>query len=585
MLILLSQAESATVKAKSVSLSDVVSAIRLAREGDTVVVPAGTASWSSLLTITKGITLQGATTVTGPSTNPTANDATIIKDDTRRSGPGVGIIKVTLSSGQSFRLSGFTFQAGGSTTYAGGNGAIHLLSRDNSPNVSMRIDHCHFKFLYQPKDIWVSGWVFGVSDHCIHDCLPRTFSFLVWHDTYGGKSQENGNGSWADSPYWGSEKFFFIEDNTINGSGRSQTSGTIDAKCGARYVARHNAFNNAKPNSHGTQRFPQRGVRAIESYNNILNWTIKTGGGQLRSGVIIAHDNEWSGAAPRSAMVLTDYRQFNNFTPPGGANGANPWDVNDTEGNGTSVPGRRPHLYLTGTHTGGNNSQTLVVANAGWKANQWVGYQVTNTVTGANSVVLSNTSDTITASIYTDTKRPFHFNTGDKFAIYKLLIALDQPGRGRSDLLTGTNPVINSATRTATWPHNALEPCYSWNNIANGKPIGLSSLLPTIQENRDYYNQKTPFDGTVGAGVGPLADRPKTCTPGVAYWATDQGEWDSTHQGPDGQLYVCNASNTWTFYYKPYAYPHPLVSEWPPPAANTAEDRRTTTNATSSSNK
>ena len=58
--------------------------------------------------------------------------------------------------------------------------------------------------------------------------------------------------------------------------------------------------------------------------------------------------------------------------------------------------------------------------------------------------------------------------------------------------------------------------------------------------------------------AGPIASRPTTCTTGVAYWATDEGEWDSTHAGPDGRLYKCTATNTWTLFYTPYTYPHPL---------------------------
>ena len=114
---------------------------------------------------------------------------------------------------------------------------------------------------------------------------------------------------------------------------------------------------------------------------------------------------------------------------------------------------------------------------------------------------------------------------------------------------------------TGSWPHQALEPVYAWGNMYNNsRLLDVGSHYPSIRENRDYYNQKNPFDGTAGVGVGTLASRPKTCTAGVAYWATDQGEWDSTHEGPDGQLYVCTASNVWSFYYKPYTYPHPLVS-------------------------
>jgi hypothetical protein len=69
-------------------------------------------------------------------------------------------------------------------------------------------------------------------------------------------------------------------------------------------------------------------------------------------------------------------------------------------------------------------------------------------------------------------------------------------------------------------------------------------------------------------GFGTLANRPTTCTHttapngenggGVAYWATDQGEWDATHPGADGQLYRCSATNTWTLVYTPFTYPHPL---------------------------
>jgi len=63
-------AEAATITAKSVSFGDVRSAIGSACDGDTVAIPAGTASWTSTLTITKGITLQGA-----------GNDKTVILDD------------------------------------------------------------------------------------------------------------------------------------------------------------------------------------------------------------------------------------------------------------------------------------------------------------------------------------------------------------------------------------------------------------------------------------------------------------------------------------------------------------------------
>jgi hypothetical protein len=81
-----------------------------------------------------------------------------------------------------------------------------------------------------------------------------------------------------------------------------------------------------------------------------------------------------------------------------------------------------------------------------------------------------------------------------------------------------------------------------------------------IKANRDYFVRAASFNGSTGVGVGTKAAMPATCTQNVAYWATDEGEWNSENPGPDGQLYKCTATNTWTLYYRPYAYPHPWQS-------------------------
>ena len=601
--------QGATVEAKSPALADVKSAIASAHDGDTVTVPAGTASWTSTLVITKGITLQGATNIGGNLSSPEVSDQTIILDDVPRqsrrhpptkqqqgpqqakpflsrtaavrgqkdgssklnvaAGPKEGhmpaIVKVTLKPTQSFRLTGFTFRYGSVTAY-GDNGGVHLAG--TCP--STRIDHCHFDQLYANPFIMTHGQIYGVVDHCVFDARLRASSFQVYHDGWGGHT--HGDGSWADDNHFGSNQFLFIETNSFLRQPGMWSGGSIDCYGGGRYVARYNYFNNAIPNTHGTESSGRsRGTRAVEIYNNRINWTAShQTPGQLRSGTLLQHNNTWTGSAgdlKGHSMVLTCYRQFRPFPFWGGANGTNRLDSNDSHG-----------LYASGKHTGENNSRKLVVANAGWKPNQWVGYSVTNTTqrirgrTGAvfdpSSWVTANTSDTI---IFTGNSMdsPMTFNTGDGFEIYKLLTALDQPGRGKGNLLADKDPVV-----TGSWPHQALEPVYAWGNTYNNsRQLDVASGFPTIQENRDFYNQKTPFDGTAGVGVGKLADRPKTCTPGVAYWAIDEGEWDSTHDGPDGQLYGCTAPNTWTFYYKPYTYPHPLVSGTPASSGKTAQNQ------------
>jgi hypothetical protein len=594
------RAKGATAEAKSAELEDVKSAIASAKPGDTVMVPAGQASWTSPLMITKGITLQGATSVGGNLESPLVTDKTVILDDLPRqshrqpsvkqqqglpqrpgaSFPGAAslrgetraasrsnaaavantghvpaIVVARLQPAESFRLTGFTFKYGSVTTIAN-SGGVHLIG--TCP--STRIDHCHFDQLYDNPFIMTNGQIYGVVDHCVFDERPRALTFQVYHDGWGGHT--HGDGSWADNAYFGSEKFLFIEDNTFRNANGYKSVG-IDSYGGGRYVARHNYLVDTPIGGHGTESSGRsRGVRAIEVYSNKCVWNLVDPRGQLRSGTMLEFNNVWTGKEDRlgKSTRLTCYRQFRPFPFWGGANGNNRLDSNDPHG-----------FYASGKHTGGNGSVTLVVANAGWTVNQWVGYSVTNTSqklqgrTGAvfhrSSCVKANTGDTITFMRDNSFGGPnLTFNTGDEYAIYKLLVALDQPGRGRGDLLADKDPVA-----TGSWPHQALEPAYAWGNTYNNlRQLNLASPYPTIQEDRDYYNQKTPFDGRVGVGVGPLAKRPRDCTPGVAYWATDQGEWDSTHDGPDGQLYVCTAPNTWSLYYKPYTYPHPFVQEWPP---------------------
>lgn len=600
LLTVLSEVDGGVINAKSVSLADVSSAIASAHDGDTVTVPTGTASWISTLTITKGINLVGG-----------GNDTTVVLDDVpqeeRRKrppergqrqgprqqqlqsprhaprlarsmpGPGAasprggsnsGIMNIQLTSGQTFRLTGFTFRYGFRTVKPQNPGAVKI----GGTCFSVRVDHCHFDQLYQ-AGLSLHGWLYGVVDHCRWDARTgagpiggiRCYNGATW----GGGSNDYGDGSWAAPTNFGSAKFMFIEDNIFNNTGTIQTNPSIDSHYGSRYVCRHNQFLNCTMvTGHGTESGGRlRGQRALEFYNNTATLTIPESVGITRSGVTIYHHNTWRGPLTRPVIPLTVFREDFPFPMFGGADGTDPWDVNDTEGNGTNVPGHSPHLYASGTHTGANASATLISAGAGWKPNQWVGYMLTNTTQTTragkhpNSRILSNTGDTMVYSNETPDSGKKTFNTGDGFIVYKLLIALDQPGRGMCDLLA-QNPPLNTVTGGKDWPHQALEPIYAWNNTLNGSiAVQAGSRYPTLQENHDFYNYTASFDGTVGVGAGTLENRPKTCTPGVAYWATDQGEWDSTHDGPDGQLYICKTANSWTLYYKPYSYPHPLVSQ------------------------
>ena len=285
-----SHTEGAAVEAKSAELGDVKSAIATAREGDTVTVPAGTASWTSELVIEKGITLQGATSISGDLNSPVVTDKTIILDDVPRQGHrqqpgrqqqrspqqsgaffsgaaslrgqtrlasrgnagGVGnmghmpaIIRATLKPAQSCRLTGFTFKYGASTTTAD-NGGVHLMG--TCP--SARVDHCHFDQLYANPFIMTRGQIYGVVDHCAFDERRRSLTFQIYHDGWGG--QTHGDGSWADNTYFGTNKFLFIEDNTFRNANGYRSNG-IDSYGGGRYVARHNYLVDTPIGGHGTE--------------------------------------------------------------------------------------------------------------------------------------------------------------------------------------------------------------------------------------------------------------------------------------------------------------------------------------------
>ncbi len=104
------------INAASPSLTDVRRAVASAADGDTVIIPAGTAAWTSGLTITKGITIQGQTTVSGDhsiwsvTSPPPVSDKTILVDNITS---GARFFDGSpMLPGKSFRVTGITFTGG-----------------------------------------------------------------------------------------------------------------------------------------------------------------------------------------------------------------------------------------------------------------------------------------------------------------------------------------------------------------------------------------------------------------------------------------------------------------------------------------
>src|SRR6516164_4559901 len=312
-----------------------------AQDGDTITLPAGTFIWTAGVNLTNGITISGQTTVTGAGTaNCSANDQTIIIDEKLRGTPG-SLLKATIPAGKSFRLTGITFRRG-TVNILGVDGAIRVGSTGGLVT-NARIDHCHFYHLLWPAMLGIQGWTYGVDDHNLFE-QARDVNHSHFITNGSTNNHPHGAGAWADFPYYGSDKFWFVEDNTIKGTGVTKVSGGIDSCSGGRYVARHNYWQNATPNGHGTEGWAVRGMRTIQVYNNTFFWAIPFGGSQ-RSGSSIWHDNTWLGSNSPNGKhtALGYYRQYgaaggNPLTQWGYADGENGWDKNDPHG-----------LYKSGT--------------------------------------------------------------------------------------------------------------------------------------------------------------------------------------------------------------------------------------------
>lgn len=208
------------ITAASPSFADISAAISAASSGDTVRVPAGTATWYSQLNITKGINLIGAGIGNTIITGNVGNDAFIFKYEPSR--PDLN---------EPFRISGFTFDCNN-------NSLAFMISNMTTtyPITKIRIDHNYFTNTMWGGPHYVAmnvyGTVIGVIDN-------NSFSGAGHFHVYGIYKK-----SWDDLTFaYGTANAIFIEDNTFILS----QGGIVGSQDGGRWVARHNTcyYNNS----------------------------------------------------------------------------------------------------------------------------------------------------------------------------------------------------------------------------------------------------------------------------------------------------------------------------------------------------
>jgi hypothetical protein len=204
--------------------------------------PIGTFTWTTTVTISKAITLQGV-----------GIGQTIVKDGVQ-SGP---LVRWSLAAGLPSRLTGIEFQDGGRINTAIG-GTIHV-NGSNTNGSQFRFDHNAWN---RVNGTLLCDTVIGVIDHNTITQYVNAGTVWIYGSHWNGA--DYGDGAWAAPTGFGSSQFLFIENNVFNGVHPPFVMPMTDAYAGARFVVRHNQINDCFVTNHGTESTGRtRGARAL----------------------------------------------------------------------------------------------------------------------------------------------------------------------------------------------------------------------------------------------------------------------------------------------------------------------------------
>jgi hypothetical protein len=418
----------------------VQNAINAAADGDTIVCPSGSWTWSDTVTIpsNKGITLVGQ-----------GIGKTIITDGTAGgpSGPSMLVINTDEPHAQT-RITGFTFNEP--------NGRTGILINKGATTTDIRIDHNRFEKGEATRETrhieFQDG--FGLVDNNIFNFnwQPVRVSALTM---YGGAN--NGDHSWADdtSGPGGADAVFF-EDNMFHqiATGNDYFANIVDCEGGGRVVIRYNDLDNTKVLNHGPEKQSRRrGCKIYEVYENHFDITTPDDDlwvpVNIKSGTAVIFSNVFDSKYTGDRLNIQYDRLVAASNIWGYCDGSHIYDQNAAETDGS------------GSHDGSSGASTLTDTGQSWSSNEWSGYEVWNTTDGSHGTVSANTAATVSANLSGGADNDW--DAGDQYVITDGGDCLDQPGRLNGGLETASDPDDWSG-----YPDQELWPLYEWNNQQEG---------------------------------------------------------------------------------------------------------------------
>ncbi len=269
-----------TIRVNDCSISSVKTAVANALPGDIIVLPSGTGSWTSVLSINKkNLTLKG-----------NGIGSTVITCGTKT-------ISLSGETANNLRITGIEFRSGSQLIFAYGSGTPRQAVKN------LRVDHCKFSGTYIA--IETNGAATGVFDHC------------VFENTYGARLYGSNDAVTRPPFKLGTNDALFFEDNTINVSRSGTPPHFIASNSFSKYVVRHNNFNYQKSlwdivDAHGACEVKGRGSATWEIYDNTFNIIPSMDRViHLRGGQGVVFNNVFQGYSPSKPITITDYATCN----------------------------------------------------------------------------------------------------------------------------------------------------------------------------------------------------------------------------------------------------------------------------------